>query len=713
MAVVAVAALMLAALLWHVGTSRSAQTSLLDRAAMALDRGDAASAESLVTQFLRATNQKPESVEQLFAVGRQLLSSGRLATAEACLRRVLRHDPSHTGANDHLVFLLRIEGRLWDAQQPLLALFQSGCFIPEQTGRAFPINAAEYLVAASTTEFLLLTDDETRFAEMCHNSVADDFLPYLGQARQDLWADDLGTAESVFRQVADKHPEIPEAQVGVGTVLLRSQRPEAFLAWRDRLPRSAYQHPDIWVLLGMFAKEFGHDAETTARCFREAVRLHPGHRQAAYHLAQSLRTLGRTEDAEVLSRHAAKLASLEYAIRTAVSEPRRIREVVELLDSMGRFYEATGWCELAREMRTDVDWATERLTGLRSRTAEARALVASEFRPVVNPDLPPISAAEVRVSDSSDAPARRTEDVTIRFQDDSASAGLEFQFFNGSEPDDNRAWMFEFCGGGVASFDFDADDWPDLYFTQGCLWPPSRLKERAIADRMFRNMSGNRMTDVTAPSGLGDLRYTCGVTSGDIDADGFDDPYLSNIGGNSLYRNNGDGTFSRVPDSCGASGEDWTVSSVMADLNGDRLPDIYAVNYLAGDVLERTCTHRGRPIQCYPTSFPAAQDRLYLNQGDGTFADVTDASGIVMPDGKGMGVVAADLDNWGDSACSWPTTRPPISCSRIAPNCPQARRCLRNAEFPQASRLVRTGRRSREWASPPETSTTTVDPTSS
>ncbi|HVV99420.1 MAG TPA: CRTAC1 family protein, partial [Planctomycetaceae bacterium] len=97
----------------------------------------------------------------------------------------------------------------------------------------------------------------------------------------------------------------------------------------------------------------------------------------------------------------------------------------------------------------------------------------------------------------------------------------------------------------------------------------------------------------------------------------------------------------------GAAGDDWTTSALMADLNGDALPDIYAVNYLSGDVFERNCENHGVPMQCAPTMFPGAQDRLYLSNGDGSFRDATDAAGIRVPDGKGLGIVAADFDGSG------------------------------------------------------------------
>ena len=208
--------------------------------------------------------------------------------------------------------------------------------------------------------------------------------------------------------------------------------------------------------------------------------------------------------------------------------------------------------------------------------------------------------------------------------------------------------MFEFTGGGVAILDYDGDLWPDIYLTQGCLWPvdPAQQQHR---DRLFRNLGNGSYQDVTEQSGLGDNRFSQGVQIGDYNNDGYPDIYLANVGENRLYANNGDGTFQDVTEQAGIGGKRWTTSCLVADLNQDGLADLYEVNYLSGDnVFDLICSQAGgKARSCSPTEFDAQQDRLFLNLGNGQFQDATEAMGIVAADGKGLGIVAADFEGAG------------------------------------------------------------------
>jgi hypothetical protein len=204
--------------------------------------------------------------------------------------------------------------------------------------------------------------------------------------------------------------------------------------------------------------------------------------------------------------------------------------------------------------------------------------------------------------------------------------------------------MFEFGGGGVAVLDYDGDSWPDLYLTQGCDWPISPNQQR-YTDRLFRNLGNGRFEDVTQRASINSNGFGQGIAVGDIDDDGWPDLYIANIGVNRLYRNNGDGTFSDLTTQAGITAAEWTLSTLIADLNGDRFPELYDVNYLGGPaVFSEICYDNDRPIQCFPNQFPGEPDRVYQSIGNGSFRDVSEEAGIALPDGKGMGVVAADFD---------------------------------------------------------------------
>jgi hypothetical protein len=224
----------------------------------------------------------------------------------------------------------------------------------------------------------------------------------------------------------------------------------------------------------------------------------------------------------------------------------------------------------------------------------------------------------------------------VRFIDSAAAAGINFIYFNGDIP--GKARILGDLGGGVAIFDYDGDFWPDIYLSQGAEWPVN-YESTKYRDRLFRNLGNGKFEDVTLAAGLGDNSFSHGVAVGDFDNDGFPDLYLANCGVNRLYHNNGDGTFTDVAPSAGITTDDWTASCLMADLNADGLPDLFDVNYLEGDALTRICPNG----PCGPHNFPAQQDRLLLNWGDGTFRDVTRQAGINGKDGKGLGILAADF----------------------------------------------------------------------
>ena len=135
------------------------------------------------------------------------------------------------------------------------------------------------------------------------------------------------------------------------------------------------------------------------------------------------------------------------------------------------------------------------------------------------------------------------------------------------------------------------------------------------------------------------------MTVGDVSQDGFADLYVANIGSNSLFLNNGDGTFIDVTRVSGAAGAEWTSGCVLADINGDTLTDIYAVNYLGGDALRTRRCLKFSPNRCAPDQYPSESDRLYLNKGDGHFQEITESAGIIDVDGRGLGIVAADFDD--------------------------------------------------------------------
>src|SRR5262249_9215142 len=145
------------------------------------------------------------------------------------------------------------------------------------------------------------------------------------------------------------------------------------------------------------------------------------------------------------------------------------------------------------------------------------------------------------------------------------------------------------------------------------------------------------------------LGYGMGGAVADYDEDGFEDLFLTGLDRTILYRNRGDGTFEDVTAAAGATSSRWTTAAGFGDLDGGGDRDLVAVAYVEVDPREvpHCRDHSGRPIHCSPGQYPAQPDHLFRNNGDGTFTDVSREAGIEAPNGRGLGLAIADLDDDG------------------------------------------------------------------
>ncbi len=226
-----------------------------------------------------------------------------------------------------------------------------------------------------------------------------------------------------------------------------------------------------------------------------------------------------------------------------------------------------------------------------------------------------------------------TKDVGIRFRDENGESG--------------KKYFIEPLGRGLALFDYDNDGDLDLYLVNGCNLPVSDSASPQ-SNILYRNDKG-KFVDVTTTVSVGNTGYGLGCCVGDYNNDGHVDLYVTNYGPNILYKNNGDGTFSDVTDVSGVGGNQLSSGCAFIDYDADGLLDLYVVNYVQFDIdANPSCSRKGIPTYCTPEVLDGEADRLYRNNGDGTFRDVTENAGITAPPGKGLGVVCGDMDNDGD-----------------------------------------------------------------
>jgi hypothetical protein len=240
---------------------------------------------------------------------------------------------------------------------------------------------------------------------------------------------------------------------------------------------------------------------------------------------------------------------------------------------------------------------------------------------------------------------------TIRFEDTAAHAGLNFTANNSATPQKHQ---IETMLAGVAVLDYDGDGRLDVYFVNGAAIPSLKKDGAKYSNRLFHNNGDGTFTDVTARTGMAGNGYGMGVAVGDYDNDGNPDIFLANVGSNQLMHNNGDGTFTDVTARAGLSGAQldgkkmWSVAAGWFDYNNDGYLDLYVVNYCKWDLNQDPyCSVEGTRTYCDPRLYGPLHNTLYRNNGDGTFTDVSEETGIAKHFGKGMGVSFADYDGDG------------------------------------------------------------------
>jgi len=209
----------------------------------------------------------------------------------------------------------------------------------------------------------------------------------------------------------------------------------------------------------------------------------------------------------------------------------------------------------------------------------------------------------------------------------------------------------ETMAGGVAVFDYNNDGALDIFFTNGADVGSLKKTGPKYFNRLFRNDGKGHFTDVTEAAGLAGSGYDTGVAIGDFDNDGYEDIFVGGVHRNSLYRNNGNGTFTDVTTKAGLNKPDvefgplWSVGGAWVDINNDGLLDLIVVNYLSWNPgAEPVCMEAGHRDYCHPKMYKPTPSQVFLNNGNGTFRDVSAESGVRAHPGKGMGIGVADYD---------------------------------------------------------------------
>jgi len=248
----------------------------------------------------------------------------------------------------------------------------------------------------------------------------------------------------------------------------------------------------------------------------------------------------------------------------------------------------------------------------------------------------------------------------VQFVNIAREAGLNAKTIFGSER--TNKFLLETTGCGCAFFDYDNDGWLDIFLVNGTRFEAKYTKGAEPTNRLYKNNRDGTFTDVTAKAGLLRTGWGQGVCVGDYDNDGNEDLFITYWGDCALYRNNGDGTFTDVAAKAGVSTRTttglhrWSTGCAFVDYDRDGHLDLFVANYIDFDPKTAPlpesgpCLYKGVLVACGPPGLKGGKNILFHNNGDGTFTDVSEKSGILKTPGTyGLGVLVADFDNDG-----WP-----------------------------------------------------------
>jgi tetratricopeptide (TPR) repeat protein len=565
----------------------------LRRGLLALDHGRFAIAEDSLKLAARAPDRRAQVARQ--ALGKLLWFSGRSDE----FRRLLREgwarssDPSGT---------LRLLWQLDADAHPVAAIAES----VERAAREAPDDDRVWLGRAD------LATRSGRFAE------ADGWLTRCEQRRPD---DPAVTMARLDWAVAANRPDLAApALLHIAEDRLTPARVVALRAW--------------------FAARRG-DELAEREALTDLLELDSGDSAPLERLAELASRAGQSDLAVQFRRRKAELDRTREQYRKRMIESdltAHAAELARLAEALGRRFDAKGWWTLLARRGGDDSEARAAITRLDRQeptsTAPGRTLaglIAEATR----------SASPVRVS---------AEQATLpAFVDTAEASGLQFHFDSGRS---EIRQLPETMSGGVGLLDYDGDGWLDVFAIQGGPFPS--VPGAPCGDRLFRNRGDGSFEDVSERSGIARMPggYGHGVAVGDYDNDGRPDLFLTRWRSYALYHNKGDGTFEDTTVRLGLGGDrDWPTSAAWADLDGDGDLDLYVCHYLAWDTVNPRVCHRPdsrSSTYCDPRDFHAMPDHAFRNDGaGGKFVDVTAEAGFVDRDGRGLGVVAADLDGDG------------------------------------------------------------------
>ena len=562
-----------------------------------------------------------------------LLDRGRYARAEDLLRKAVSDGgPQAAEALEMLERALRHEDRRDETRE----------LLQQELRRASdPVRVLRDLWLLDF-EAVALERARRMFAKATRDAPNDDRV-WLALANLDRRSGRLDDAETRLRHCLAARPHDPAVWRAWLAWAREAGRADEVRRALAHLPARRFTEAEVLELRAWLARQTG-DRGVERRELEALAQSNPAAPGALERLAELEAIEGRTDRVSQWRRKKAELDRARELYDRLLEEPDsrllpQAAEMARLAEAFGRNAEARGWWALRLRAHPGDEPARQNLARL-DRDSTSMDPTGRETLADLTADLDPAGTPT--------APTSTPVATPPRFTDDPECAGLRFVFDPGFTPDRQ---LPETMSGGVGLLDFDGDGWLDVYCVQGGPLVPQPGRP-SPGDRLFRNRGNGTFEDVSERSGIAAMPrgYGHGVAVGDLDNDGCPDLFVTRFGSYALYRNRGDGTFEDITEDAGLGGpRGWPTSAAFADLDADGDLDLYVCHYLRWDPAHPSrClgAETRQPEYCAPKGFESEPDHLFRNDG-GRFVDVTTEAGIVDPDGRGLGVLATDLDGDG------------------------------------------------------------------
>jgi enediyne biosynthesis protein E4 len=579
--------------------------------------------EAAVTAWSAVAADSPLFVKASVGHARTLMNMGRYSLAEDLLATIPRDKgPYAAHVRYQIEVLLRIDGRTEEARDLMV----------ESWPRAR--DPSDVLKKIDQLDDLRVPINYVN--EVLTKCDPNDDRVWLGQSNLAIWSGRLPDAARWLDACVRRGPDDQPVWLARLSLAMSSGDLDGTRRALNHVNAAWFFPFEVLRIRAWLAAAGGNDQEEI-RSLVELVAEEPGNATSWSRLAQLAHKAGRRDEADSYRKQQAEAGGRRDRHDWLIMHGDRgqhANELARLARELGRSVEARGW-SLIQNGRAAAEplWPPNAQGTGGDQPGRTLAYLFD--------NIPPSDAWP-----RTHSPAERTLNLRA-FTDDADKVGVRFIHDNGHAG--SLGPPPETMCGGVGMLDYDGDGWLDVYVVQGGPFPRSD-SVRGDGDQLYHNRGDGTFEDVTDRAGVGSFAwgYGHGVTVGDYDNDGRPDLFVTRGRAYALYRNKSDGRFEDVTGPSGLSGDrDWPISAAFSDLDGDGDLDRYVCHYLSYDPANpKLCDDSGSPGKndCMPRDFPSLPGHVFRND-DGRFVDVTKAAGFVDADGRGLGVVAAHLDD--------------------------------------------------------------------